>query len=72
MFCGERSCLPERSTLRSKNNNSYKILHTKMLHSKKHPCKPFKAALTPKSNQPEILSYREGLPEEIAPGKFAP
>ena len=37
-FCGERSDWPERSALRSRNN-SYKILHTKKLHSKKHPCK---------------------------------
>ena len=32
-FCGEKSSLHERVTLRSKNN-SQKILHMKMLHSK--------------------------------------
>ena len=37
--------LPKRSTRRSKTN-SYKILHTKMLRSKKHPCKPLWAILS--------------------------
>ena len=37
-FCEQRSYLPERFTLWSKNN-SYKILQAKMLHSKMHQCK---------------------------------